>query len=199
MPTVAAACCCGRRPDPTPQSTRPTHTPLDLDPNRRRSSLVDLRRVRPQISPMGCGDRDIVTAAMERQPWRRRHGWQLPLHPLQVRPRPSPCFPDCSELMLCCLWFFSPRMRAAGGRGGVHASRRRVLRRPGAIHRQHSRRQHYPWRILVLGTHISLNLDGIIAAIFFPICAASCLELNYRSVPAPGRGGGGTLRALHGG
>ncbi|KAG2628679.1 protein S-acyltransferase 18-like isoform X1 [Panicum virgatum] len=33
---------------------------------------------------MGCGDRDVVTAAMERQPWRRRHGWQLPLHPLQL-------------------------------------------------------------------------------------------------------------------
>ncbi|RLN29881.1 protein S-acyltransferase 18 [Panicum miliaceum] len=33
---------------------------------------------------MGCGDRDIVTAAMARQPWRRRHGWQLPLHPLQL-------------------------------------------------------------------------------------------------------------------
>ncbi|AQK74335.1 Protein S-acyltransferase 18 [Zea mays] len=31
-----------------------------------------------------CGDRDIVTAAMARQPWRRRHGWQLPLHPLQL-------------------------------------------------------------------------------------------------------------------
>ncbi|WVZ89596.1 hypothetical protein U9M48_035976 [Paspalum notatum var. saurae] len=31
-----------------------------------------------------CCDRDIVTAATARQPWRRRHGWQLPLHPLQL-------------------------------------------------------------------------------------------------------------------
>ncbi|XP_062204245.1 protein S-acyltransferase 18 [Phragmites australis] len=31
---------------------------------------------------MGCGDRETTTAV--RPPWRRRHGWQLPLHPLQL-------------------------------------------------------------------------------------------------------------------
>lgn len=126
--------------------SRSSHTAAELND----ASASSRRSFSPP--PMGRGESTAAAAATMAWPrWRRRHGWQLPLHPLQVPP------PLLSHLSSPRIGFFEVTVcgwicDAAGGHGGVRRPRRRVLRRPRAVPRQHRRGEHPPRPLLLLGT-----------------------------------------------
>lgn len=156
--------------------TRPARTPLDLlDRSGAQSTSLASRPPTDLTAKDGPlrrqRHRDGGDGATALAPPPRMAAPPTPAsgsraNPIRIVPlslRYAVLTPQISSCRLC----LSRRVCAAGGHGCVRASRRRVLCRPGALYRQHPRRQYPPRHVLLLGSHIYLSIDGIIATFFF--------------------------------